>query len=1187
MSNTPIMDLPVAVALTGSEYTPVVQGGTTKRAAASLFDFSGGSAGGVQDANTVYAGPTSGAAAAPSFRAIVPADFAGTVWPADQGGTGLSSYAIGDLIYADGATSLAKLAGVATGNALISGGVTTAPSWGKIGLTTHVDGTLPVANGGTGVASTTAYAVLTGGTTSTGALQSVASVGTTGQALLSNGAGALPSFQTLSSAVGAALTRVDDTNVTLTLGGSPTTSLLAATSLTLGWSGQLAPSRGGTGIASYAVGDLIYASGATTLAKLADVAVGRVLMSGGVGVAPAWGVVNFGDQTTANYATRTAAAAATIPAGITTIVTMGYATVGVGGATYITAGGSTTGGFQSADGAWWQLDVNPVTPAQLGAVTGSSSDQTSALQDWLDYAAANGARAYLDGSYRTDSGIVATGDGIYIYGNGNDVTNTGISPTELQTTNANVNGTMLALRGNNIVCRDFAIVGAGTRAISGGGRGLWIGDNYTTVTDGEMTLGSPTLTSASSVFSSANVGQYVRVAGAGTGGTSKTFGVLAAPTPTTLTLSANADATVSGATVDYGDVYRGIFLENISTSSNGVGIEFGACFESGAVACHLSDYDALKLNCRVAPDGGDCFFEVCHLSADAAAGKAVHILAGGGARFTNCKGLTTLDYFYIDWNLGISGGPLINGCSLENGSGRFLFVTGSGSEQLNGLQMQNCWLNSGATIVFDNVGSAWCHRVLLENNNIIGNGADSPVVDFGSSVDWFRMTGGMVDGNSGVVTTVAGAAVGIQIRSGATYGVIDGVIVKGCTTRISNSSTTTIVRDLTTTTQQFSGTAAVRITNTTDSASNPALTLDSDRATPANNDTVYQSYRLSNASGTQVEYARITVTARDVTAASEDGAIQFGVVNAGSLSQELYLSAGSLQPNINDGLTLGSNGAGWSDLYMASGAVVDFASGNWVATHTSGILTVGTGDLRVTTAGTNSASVVTVGGSQTLTSKTLTSPAINTGTVGTSLNPSSNDGAALGASGTAYSDLFLASGAVINFDASNVTITHAANKLTIAGVSSEFVVNGGGSGSSDVNIARFLSGAGGTQISFQNTGGTAASVSMGSTGGGNFDLQAAASRGLLVRKAGGIYTYARTGPVNACYDVAIPAGGTAGEGVTVSSTTNFGMFFGSGAPSLSAAQGSIYLRSDGSSSSTRLYVNTNGSTGWTNVTTAT
>jgi len=55
---------------------------------------------------------------------------------------------------------------------------------------------LPVAGGGTGVASATAYAVLCGGTTATGAFQSIASVGTSGQVLTSNGAGALPTFQT-------------------------------------------------------------------------------------------------------------------------------------------------------------------------------------------------------------------------------------------------------------------------------------------------------------------------------------------------------------------------------------------------------------------------------------------------------------------------------------------------------------------------------------------------------------------------------------------------------------------------------------------------------------------------------------------------------------------------------------------------------------------------------------------------------------------------------------------------------------------------------------------------------------------------------------------------------------------------------------------------------------------------------
>lgn len=48
----------------------------------------------------------------------------------------------------------------------------------------------------------------------------------------------------------AALTRVNDTNVTVTLGGSPTTALLDAASLTMGWSGVLANARGGTGVAA-------------------------------------------------------------------------------------------------------------------------------------------------------------------------------------------------------------------------------------------------------------------------------------------------------------------------------------------------------------------------------------------------------------------------------------------------------------------------------------------------------------------------------------------------------------------------------------------------------------------------------------------------------------------------------------------------------------------------------------------------------------------------------------------------------------------------------------------------------------------------------------------------------------------------------------------------------------------------
>ena len=116
---------------------------------------------------TVLHGNASGA---PTFGAVsLTADVSGTL-PATNGGTGQSVYAVGDILYASTTTALSKLADVATGNALISGGVSTAPSWGKIALTTHVSGVLPVANGGTNAstASITSFNNITG-YTATGA----------------------------------------------------------------------------------------------------------------------------------------------------------------------------------------------------------------------------------------------------------------------------------------------------------------------------------------------------------------------------------------------------------------------------------------------------------------------------------------------------------------------------------------------------------------------------------------------------------------------------------------------------------------------------------------------------------------------------------------------------------------------------------------------------------------------------------------------------------------------------------------------------------------------------------------------------------------------------------------------------------------------------------------------------------
>lgn len=72
-----------------------------------------------------------------------------------RGGTNITSYTTGDIMYASGATTLAKLAAVASGKVLISNGVAAAPSWGAVDLETHTTSILPVSKGGTGVTSVT------------------------------------------------------------------------------------------------------------------------------------------------------------------------------------------------------------------------------------------------------------------------------------------------------------------------------------------------------------------------------------------------------------------------------------------------------------------------------------------------------------------------------------------------------------------------------------------------------------------------------------------------------------------------------------------------------------------------------------------------------------------------------------------------------------------------------------------------------------------------------------------------------------------------------------------------------------------------------------------------------------------------------------------------------------------------
>lgn len=98
----------------------------------------------------------------------------------------------------------------------------------------------------------------------------------------------------------AALTKVDDTNVTLTLGGTPATALLQATSLTLGWTGQLSLTRGGTNASLVASNGGIIYSTATAMAVLAGTATARQMLQSGSSTTPAWSTTTWPATSTIN-----------------------------------------------------------------------------------------------------------------------------------------------------------------------------------------------------------------------------------------------------------------------------------------------------------------------------------------------------------------------------------------------------------------------------------------------------------------------------------------------------------------------------------------------------------------------------------------------------------------------------------------------------------------------------------------------------------------------------------------------------------------------------------------------------------------------------------------------------------------------------------------------------------------------
>lgn len=198
-----------------------------------------------------------------ALKGLAPASGGGTTnflradgtWAAPTG-TGFTNpmTTLGDTLF-QGAAGVERLAGnITTTKQFLSqtgtGTISAAPAWSAVtktdvGLANVENTALSTWAGSTNITTLgtittgtwngTTIAVARGGT-------GLTALGTASQLLRTNaGATALEYFSP------GTLTRTDDTNVTLTLGGSPTGALINAVSLTLGWTGQLAVGRGGTG----------------------------------------------------------------------------------------------------------------------------------------------------------------------------------------------------------------------------------------------------------------------------------------------------------------------------------------------------------------------------------------------------------------------------------------------------------------------------------------------------------------------------------------------------------------------------------------------------------------------------------------------------------------------------------------------------------------------------------------------------------------------------------------------------------------------------------------------------------------------------------------------------------------------------------------------------------------------------
>lgn len=258
---------------------------------------------------------------------------------------------------------------------------------------------VPTTAGGTGLTSYTAGDLLY---YVSGATLSKLAIGSTGYFISSTGSA--PQWS-----APAALTKTNDTNVTLTLGGSASTALLNAASLTLGWSGQLAVGRGGTGLSAGTSGGIPYFSSTSAMTSSALLAANAIVLGGGAGAAPATTTTGTGVVTALGVNTGTAGAfvvnggALGTPSSGTVTNLTGTASINING---------TVGATTANTGAFTTLSATGVTTVQAGTAALPAITTTGDTNTGIFFPAADVVGVSTGGSERVridSSGNVGIG----------------------------------------------------------------------------------------------------------------------------------------------------------------------------------------------------------------------------------------------------------------------------------------------------------------------------------------------------------------------------------------------------------------------------------------------------------------------------------------------------------------------------------------------------------------------------------------------------------------------------------------------------------------------------------------------------------------------------------------------------------------------------------------------------------